>query len=162
MMKTPLLLLAGGLLVTSFSSLAMSLNYQEVGYNIEARGAKAVVAELAKSGQLSAVENNIKLGDDNWIAMAPKLVEGGNQKFAQGVKSALSSALIYNPAAVLKAVGDSHSLALSDVCTAPADATDSAAKISFKQRASRTLSTIRNSDMMTTRDSCIAELQKLS
>ncbi|ARY99785.1 Uncharacterised protein [Yersinia ruckeri] len=162
MMKTPLLLIAGGLLATSFSSLAMSLNYQEVSYNIEARGAKAVVAELAKSGQLAAVENNIKLGDDNWIAMAPKLADGGNQKFTQSIKSALSSALIYNPAAVLRAVSDSKTLALTDVCTAPTEATDSAAKTSFQQRASHTLSTIRNNDMTGPRDTCLAELKKLS
>ncbi|WP_016584699.1 hypothetical protein, partial [Yersinia pestis] len=103
-MKFHLPFIVGGLLAMSSSAFAMSLNYQEVGYNIEARGARAVVAELEKSGQLPAVENNIKLGDDNWIAMAPKLASAGNPKFTEGVKSALSSALIYNPAAVLKAV----------------------------------------------------------
>ena len=56
----------------------MYLNYQEVNYNIEARGAQAVVAELAKAGQLPTVVNNIQLGDDNWIAMAQKLAKGGN------------------------------------------------------------------------------------
>lgn len=161
-MKSHLLFIAGGLLAISGSAFAMSLNYQEVGYNIEARGARAVVAELAKAGQLPAVENNIKLGDDNWIAMAPKLADGGNASFTAGVKSALSSALIYNPAAVLKAVSDSKTLTLSNICTAPADAKDSAAKASFQQRATHTLSTIRNSDMMSQRDNCLAELKKLS
>lgn len=118
-MKSHLLFIAGGLLAISGSTFAMSLNYQEVGYNIEARGARAVVAELARAGQLPAVENNIKLGDDNWIAMAPKLADGGNASFTAGIKSALSSALIYNPAAVLKAVSDSKTLTLSEICTPP-------------------------------------------
>lgn len=161
-MKSHLPFIVGGLLAMSSSAFAMSLNYQEVGYNIEARGARAVVADLAKSGQLPAVENNIKLGDDNWIAMAPKLADAGNAKFTEGVKSALSSALIYNPAAVLKAVNSSKTLKLSDICTAPADAKDREAKTSFQQRASRTLSTIKNNDMMGLRDSCLAELKKLS
>ncbi|CNH92544.1 Uncharacterised protein [Yersinia aldovae] len=161
-MKSHLLFIAGGLLTISGSALAMSLNYQEVNYNIEARGARAVVTELAKSGQLPALENNIKLGDDNWIAMAPKLADGGNAKFTAEVKSALSSALIYNPAAVLKAVSNSKTLPLSEICTAPADAKDSAAKTSFQQRASHTLSTIKNNDMLSQRDSCLAELKKLS
>ncbi len=161
-MKSHLLFIAGGLLAISSSALAISLNYQEVGYNIEVRGARAVVVELAKAGQLPAVENNIKLGDDNWIAMASKLADGGNASFTAGIKSALSSALIYNPAAVLKAVSNSKTLTLSEICTAPADAKDSAAKASFQQRATHTLSTIRNSDMMSQRDSCLAELKKLS
>ncbi|AAM83724.1 hypothetical protein CQP30_16055 [Yersinia pestis] len=161
-MKFHLPFIVGGLLAMSSSAFAMSLNYQEVGYNIEARGARAVVAELEKSGQLPAVENNIKLGDDNWIAMAPKLASAGNPKFTEGVKSALSSALIYNPAAVLKAVSGSKILTLSDVCTAPIDVKDSEAKANFQQRASRTLLTIKNSDMAGPRDSCLAELKKLS
>ncbi|SUB31645.1 Uncharacterised protein [Yersinia pseudotuberculosis] len=157
-MKFHLPFIVGGLLAMSSSTFAMSLNYQEVGYNIEARGARAVVAELEKSGQLPAVENNIKLGDDNWIAMAPKLASAGNAKFTEGVKSAL----IYNPAAVLKAVSGSKILTLSDVCTAPIDVKDSEAKANFQQRASRTLLTIKNSDMAGPRDSCLAELKKLS
>ena len=93
-MKFSFALLTGALLVVSFNSLAMSLDSQEVGYNIEARGAASVVAQLAKAGQLAAVEKNIKLGDDNWIALAPKLANGGNASFTAGVKSALSSALL--------------------------------------------------------------------
>lgn len=49
-MKFHLPFIVGGLLAMSSSAFAMSLNYQEVGYNIEARGARAVVAELEKSG----------------------------------------------------------------------------------------------------------------
>lgn len=94
--------------------------------------------------------------------MAPKLASAGNPKFTEGVKSALSSALTYNPAAVLKAVSGSKILTLSDVCTAPIDVKDSEAKANFQQRASRTLLTIKNSDMAGPRDSCLAELKKLS
>lgn len=75
------------------------------------------------------------------------------------MKSALSSALTYNPAAVLKAVSGSKILTLSDVCTAPIDVKDSEAKANFQQRASRTLLTIKNSDMAGPRDSCLAELK---
>ena len=55
-------LLAGALLAVSFSASAMALDSQEVGYNIEARGARPVVAQLGKAGQFSAVENSIRLG----------------------------------------------------------------------------------------------------
>ena len=82
--------------------------------------------------------------------------------FAAEMKSALSSALIYNQAAVLKAVIDNKSLILWEICTAQEDAKDNARKTSFQERASHTLSSIRNNDMISKRDNCLAELKKLS
>lgn len=155
-MKGYLPLLASGLLSLSASSWAMSLDVQEVGYNIEARGASSVVAELARSGQLSAVANNIKLGDDSWIALAPKLANAGNSHFTQQVKSALSAALLYNPAAVITTVSHSTNLTLTEICHAPPES-DSA---NFQQRAERVLMTIKNSDLLAKRDSCLTSLKQ--
>ncbi|MBB1186217.1 hypothetical protein EII09_28985, partial [Klebsiella pneumoniae] len=77
-MKCSISLLAGALLAVNFSASGMARDSQEVGYNIEARGARPVVAQLGKAGQFGAVENSIRLGDDSWIALAPKLAGGGN------------------------------------------------------------------------------------
>ncbi|ENG6107153.1 hypothetical protein ACAY19_002082 [Serratia liquefaciens] len=158
-MKFSFALLTGALLVVSFNSLAMSLDSQEVGYNIETRGAASVVAQLAKAGQLAAVEKNIKLGDDNWIALAPKLANGGNASFTAGVKSALSSALVYNPAAVLHALDKGNNLPINDICTAPPEVQGDTAITTFKQRATHALTTVRIGDLSAPRDACIASLK---
>ncbi|MDW5500282.1 hypothetical protein R6Y99_10835 [Pseudomonas lundensis] len=158
-MKLSVPLLAGALLVASFSSLAMSLDPQEVGYNIEAHGAAPVVAQLAKAGQLTAVENSIKLGDDSWIALAPKLASGGNVAFTAGIKSALSYALAYNPAAVLHALDKGNDLPINDICTAPPEVQGDTAITTFKQRAAHALSTVRVGDLSAPRDACIASLK---
>lgn len=158
-MKLPIPLLTGVLLVVSFSSLASSLDPQEVGYNIEARGAAPVVAQLARAGQLASVENSIKLGDDSWIALAPKLANGGNAAFTTGIKSALSFALAYNPAAVLHALDKGNNLPINDICTAPPEVQGDTAITSFKQRATHALTTVRVSDLSAPRDACIASLK---
>ena len=154
-MKCSISLLAGALLAVSFSASALTLDSQEVGYNIEARGARPVVAQLGKAGQFSAVENSIRLGDDNWIALAPKLAGGGNA----GFKSALSAALIYNPAAVLQALNKGNDLPLKDICTAPPEVQGDTAITSFRERAARALSTVRVGDLSAPRDACIAALK---
>ncbi|MEL5503867.1 hypothetical protein IBZ12_22140 [Serratia ureilytica] len=158
-MKCSISLLAGALLAVSFSASALELDSQEVGYNIEARGARPVVAQLGKAGQFSAVENSIRLGDDNWIALAPKLAGGGNAGFTAGIKSALSAALIYNPAAVLQALNKGNDLPLNDICTAPPEVQGDTAITSFRERAARALSTVRVGDLSAPRDACIAALK---
>lgn len=70
-MKCSISLLAGALLAVSFSASAMALDSQEVGYNIEARGARPVVAQLGKAGQFSAVENSIRLGTTAGLPWRP-------------------------------------------------------------------------------------------
>lgn len=154
-MKYPVSLLACGLLIVSVNSLAIPLDPLAVGYNIDARGARSVVSELAGADQLTAVENSIRLGDDNWIALAPKLIDGGNPQFTSGIKAALSSALLYNPAAVLGTVDHAHSLSVEEVCSTPKNG-----GADFQQRALHTLSTIRNADLFALRDACTSALQK--
>ncbi|MHA0851433.1 hypothetical protein ACV094_06705 [Serratia nematodiphila] len=158
-MKCSISLLAGALLAVNFSASAMALDSQEVGYNIEARGARPVVAQLGKAGQFGAVENSIRLGDDSWIALAPKLAGGGNAGFTAGIKSALSAALIYNPAAVLQALNKGNDLSLNDICTAPPEVQGDTAISSFRERATHALSTVRVGDLSAPRDACIAALK---
>lgn len=158
-MKCSVSLLAGTLLAVSFSSSAMAPDAQEIGYNIEARGAAPVVAQLAKAGQLHAVEDSIRLGDDGWIALAPKLANGGNAGFTSGIKSALSSALVYNPAAVLHALNQGNNLPINDICTAPPEVQGDTAITSFRQRATHALSTVRVGDLGAPRDACMAALK---
>ncbi len=158
-MKFSVSLLACGIFAVSFSALATPLNVQEVGYNIEAHGATPVVAQLAKAGQLAAVEDSIRLGDDGWIALAPKLANGGNARFTLGIKSALSSALVYNPAAVLHALNQGNDLPINDICTAPPEIQGDTAITNFKQRAKHALSTVRVGDLSAPRDACIAALK---
>ncbi|CAI0702439.1 Uncharacterised protein [Serratia entomophila] len=158
-MKCSISLLAGALLAVSFASSARALDSQEVGYNIEARGAAPVVAQLAKAGQLQAVEDSIRLGDDSWIALAPKLANGGNARFTTGIKSALSSALVYNPAAVLHALNKGNNLPINDICTAPPEVQGDTAITSFRQRATHALSMVRVGDLSAPRDACIAALK---
>lgn len=117
------------------------------------------MAQLGKAGQFNAVENSIRLGDDNWIALAPKLAGGGNAGFTAGIKSALSAALIYNPAAVLQALNKGNDLPLNDICTAPPEVQGDTAVTSFRQRATRALSTVRVGDLSAPRDACIAALK---
>ena len=85
-MKCSISLLAGALLAVSFSASAMALDSQEVGYNIARRA-----AGRGTVGQGRAVQRRGKqypVGDDSWIALAPKLAGGGNAGFTAGIKSA--------------------------------------------------------------------------
>ena len=157
-MKCSISLLAGALLAVSFSASAMALDSQEVGYNIEARGARPVVAQLGKAGQFSAVENSIRLGTTAGLPWRP-LAGGGNAGFTAGIKSALSAALIYNPAAVLQALNKGNDLPLNDICTAPPEVQGDTAITSFRERAARALSTVRVGDLSAPRDACIAALK---
>ncbi len=113
-------------------------------------------------GQGRAVQRRGKqhpAGDDSWIALAPKLAGGGNAGFTAGIKSALSAALIYNPAAVLQALNKGNDLPLNDICTAPPEVQGDTAITSFRQRATRALSTVRVGDLSAPRDACIAALK---
>ena len=156
-MKCSISLLAGALLAVSFSASAMALDSQEVGYNIGAR-ARPVVAQLGKAGQFSAVENSIRLGTTAGLPWR-LLAGGGNAGFTAGIKSALSAALIYNPAAVLQALNKGNDLPLNDICTAPPEVQGDTAITSFRERAARALSTVRVGDLSAPRDACIAALK---
>ena len=155
-MKCSISLLAGALLAVSFSASAMALDSQEVGYNIEARAR----AGRGTVGQGRAVQRRGKqhpVGDDSWIALAQ--AGGGNAGFTAGIKSALSAALIYNPAAVLQALNKGNDLPLNDICTAPPEVQGDTAITSFRERAARALSTVRVGDLSAPRDACIAALK---
>lgn len=77
------------------------------------------------------VENNIKLGDDNWIVMVFKLVNGGNVSFIVGIKLVFFLVLIYNLVVVLKVVSDSKIFILLEICIVLVDVKDSVVKVSF-------------------------------
>ena len=130
------------------------------GGRLQYRSARArpVVAQLGKAGQFSAVENSIRLGTTAGLPWR-LLAGGGNAGFTAGIKSALSAALIYNPAAVLQALNKGNDLPLNDICTAPPEVQGDTAITSFRERAARALSTVRVGDLSAPRDACIAALK---
>ena len=60
---------------------------------------------------------------------------------------------------MLQALNKGNDLPLNDICTAPPEVQGDTAITSFRQRATRALSTVRVGDLSAPRDACIAALK---
>lgn len=139
-------------LALSHTSMAMPLRAQGVQYDIDAKGAKAVVEQLINQQQLSAIASKIQLGDDDWIALTPKLYAAGNPQMNKAVIDNMKMALVYNPAAVLRTLSQGSELPLAKICQF---AKDDAA---MQQRAINAINSVRIQSLQTSKQQCLTQL----
>jgi hypothetical protein len=125
---------------------------------IQAKGAKAVVAELraGPSPQWEPVLNKISLGGADWLALAGDLLSGTDAATTQGVFGALSEALSNNPRAILAMLGPDAGVA--DVCIDRQIEPTPARRQAFIARTRAALLTVKAEGLRPKRDACLAKM----
>jgi hypothetical protein len=97
-----------------------SLDAASVASEIDAKGARTVVSQLYGDGTYSLVLDHIAAGEDEWVALAPRLAPGTDASTAEGLTIAMAEALPRNPAAVLTRIEFARGTLSSErVCGVP-------------------------------------------
>jgi len=146
------------MLVPTLASAATPLVTKAIEAEIQAKGAKAAVAELhaGPAPQWDQVLARVTQGGADWLQLATELLGGTDAADTEGLHGALSSALQNNPAAVLAMLGPE--VGIADVCfdrqIEPTDARHQA----FIARTRAALLTVKSAELRPKRDACLAKL----
>jgi len=106
-------------MAAALPAFAGALSPDAVARDIDAHGARAVVARLFASGDYDRIMDKIDTGDARWIALVPKLSPGADAGLAEELPIALAFALPNNPRAVLSVLAGKDGFTVEDVCSAP-------------------------------------------
>lgn len=127
---------------------------------LASKGARDTVRRLWDSRQYEDVLARIGNGADAWVALAPKLAPGTDAASAEGLTIALATALPRNPASVLRATDASDGpTGTKRVCSAPFIEPTAAEIASYTAVAQAALTTVTESDLVSSREACAAALR---
>jgi hypothetical protein len=98
---------------------AAGLTPAQIERDIHARGAKAVVQSLARSGKFETVLDRISSGSTSWVRLATGLARGTDAGDSTGLTVSLAKALPKNPAAVIAALDEGPVIGPVAVCGVP-------------------------------------------
>ncbi len=139
-----------------------TVNPAALSRDIDARGARAVIADLAHQGRWDGVVHHIDGGSDAWLAVAAKLAPGSDAGSAEDLGISLATALPRNPAGVLRIVSlqENTPLALAHVCSVPFIEQPASETAAYQARAVAAVSHVADPSLAGRRASCLAALRR--
>ncbi len=139
---------------------APTVNPAALSRDIDARGARAVIAGLAREGQWDGVVHHIDGGSDAWLAVAAKLAPGSDAGSAEDLGISLATALPRNPAGVLRIASpqDDTPLSLARVCGVPFIEQPPSEAAAYRTRAVNAVTRVADPSLADRRARCLAAL----
>ena len=130
--------------------------------DIDARGARAVIAGLAHGGQWDGVVRHIDGGSDAWLAVAAKLAPGSDAGSAEDLGISLATALPLNPAGVLRtaSLSDGAPLSIAHVCSLPFIEQPPSEAAAYRTRAMTAVTRVADPSLADRRTRCLAALAR--
>ena len=140
--------------------LAAAPSASAVKGSIKRQGAKATIADLAKTGQWSAVSGRMDSGSSDWIALAPLLAPGSDAGSAEGLGISPGFPLPKNPEAVLAALdpANGHTIGANRVCGLPFVEDTVSDLTAYRLTAIRAVQGTRDRRLASARAACLAAL----
>jgi hypothetical protein len=130
--------------------------------DIDARGPRAVIATLARTGQWDGVVRHIDGGGDAWLAVAAKLAPGSDAGSAEDLGISLATALPRNAAGVLRIMRlDGHNpLRAARVCGLPFIEQPKAQTDTYRASAVDAVTRVSDPALADRRSRCLAALRR--